>query len=76
MLRILSTQQVSAHYLVGDPAAQIDALIALLQGSVARHGIRPDRIVGHNDIAPRRKDDPGPAFPWRRAAARQGGRAV
>ena len=124
-LRILSTQQVSAHYLVGDqpaptiyrlvdedrrawhagesawqgqtalnassigieivnpgrqtladggsafapyPAVQIDAVIALLQGIVARHGIRPDRIVGHSDIAPQRKDDPGPAFPWQRLA--------
>ena len=124
-LRILTTQAVSAHYLIGDQptpvihqlvpedrrawhagdsawqgqtalnasaigieivnpgrqqradgssafapftAAQIEALIALLQGIQARHGVRPDRIVGHSDIAPQRKDDPGPAFPWQRLA--------
>jgi len=48
--------------------AQIAALIPLLQGIQARHGIRPDRILGHSDIAPQRKVDPGPAFPWRALA--------
>ena len=28
--------------------------------------IAEDRIVGHSDVAPRRKTDPGPAFDWRR----------
>ncbi len=50
------------------PTAQIDVLITLLQRIVARHGIRRDRIVGHSDIAPQRKLDPGPAFPWQRLA--------
>ena len=50
------------------PPAQIAALIPLLQGIQARHGIRPDRILGHSDIAPQRKVDPGPAFPWRALA--------
>lgn len=48
--------------------AQIELLIALLRGIVARHGIRPDRILGHSDVAPQRKLDPGPAFPWPRLA--------
>ena len=51
------------------PPAQIDVLIPLLQGIVQRHQIRPDRLLGHSDIAPQRKLDPGPAFPWQRLAA-------
>jgi N-acetylmuramoyl-L-alanine amidase len=47
---------------------QIAALIPLLRGIQARHAIRPDRILGHSDIAPQRKQDPGPAFPWRALA--------
>ena len=50
------------------PKEQIDALIALVKEIVARHEIRPDRILGHSDIAPLRKVDPGPKFPWKRLA--------
>jgi len=50
------------------PKAQIDAVIALVKDIVARHQIRPDRILGHSDIAPSRKVDPGPTFPWKRLA--------
>src|SRR5258708_30118168 len=50
------------------PKAQIDVVIKLIKDIVARHEIRPDRIVGHNDIAPQRKVDPGPKFPWKRLA--------
>jgi N-acetylmuramoyl-L-alanine amidase len=50
------------------PEAQIDAVVQLLQQIVARHGVRPDRILGHSDIAPLRKLDPGPLFPWSRLA--------
>lgn len=46
--------------------AQIEALIALSQDIIARHRIKPHRVLGHADIAPRRKLDPGPAFPWQR----------
>ena len=48
--------------------AQMDAVMALCKEIVARHNIRPDRIIGHNDIAPGRKQDPGPLFPWKRFA--------
>lgn len=48
--------------------AQIDALIALLKDLVQRHQLPPDSIIGHSDIAPQRKVDPGPLFPWRRLA--------
>jgi len=47
---------------------QIALLIDLLKQIVARHNIEPDRILGHNEIAPQRKSDPGPMFPWHRLA--------
>ena len=50
------------------PEAQIARLIALLREIVPRHGIRPWHILGHSDVAPRRKADPGELFPWRRLA--------
>jgi N-acetylmuramoyl-L-alanine amidase len=50
------------------PPAQIDALIELAQGIVARHPIPPRNVVGHADIAPARKLDPGELFPWQRLA--------
>jgi len=48
--------------------AQIDELILLLKQIVARHGIKPENILGHAEIAPLRKLDPGPLFPWKRLA--------
>jgi N-acetylmuramoyl-L-alanine amidase len=50
------------------PPAQIDVLIPLIRCIVARHAIRPDRILGHNEVAPEHKRDPGPTFPWKRLA--------
>lgn len=47
---------------------QIDALIVLLRGIVQRYHINPKNVLGHSDIAPLRKVDPGPLFPWQRLA--------
>lgn len=48
--------------------AQIEALIVLLKDIVQRHHLPMDSIIGHSDIAPQRKLDPGPLFPWQRLA--------
>ena len=50
------------------PEAQIDALIPLVADIVGRHGITRGNVVGHSDIAPARKQDPGELFPWYRLA--------
>lgn len=49
--------------------AQIQSLIVLLKDISKRYAISPRSIIGHSDIAPLRKLDPGPLFPWKRLAA-------
>jgi N-acetylmuramoyl-L-alanine amidase len=48
--------------------AQIDQVIALVRDLQWRHQVKPERILGHADIAPGRKQDPGPNFPWKQFA--------
>ncbi len=48
------------------PEAQIDAVIKLCKGIMTNHEIDQRNIVGHSDIAPERKEDPGELFPWDR----------
>lgn len=43
------------------PEAQVQACIEVAKALVARYKL--DDVVGHDDIAPARKNDPGPAFP-------------
>lgn len=50
------------------PPEQIETLIRLLKELVRRHELPPGSIIGHSDIAPQRKVDPGPLFPWYRLA--------
>lgn len=50
------------------PVAQIDALIALSHGILSRHKIPAHHVIGHSDVAPGRKIDPGEKFPWRTLA--------
>ena len=47
---------------------QINSLIELCQGIIKRHHIPTRNVVGHSDIAPTRKPDPGAAFPWQKLA--------
>ncbi|MEO0464907.1 MAG: N-acetylmuramoyl-L-alanine amidase [Pseudomonadota bacterium] len=50
------------------PHVQVAAVISLCRAILSRHGILPTRIVGHSDIAPTRKRDPGEHFPWQTLA--------
>lgn len=50
------------------PDEQVDALIPLVADIKERHSITRGNIVGHSDIAPARKQDPGELFPWGRLA--------
>lgn len=50
---------------------QLNTLETLLPAIMCRWSIAPDGVIGHSDMAPERKADPGPRFPWERLA-RQG----
>jgi len=50
------------------PGTQIAAVIDLLADIRTRWMIEDGRIVGHSDVAPDRKDDPGELFPWKTLA--------
>lgn len=54
----------------GEPFAepQMAALERLLAGVLDRHGLGPQAVIGHSDMAPERKGDPGQRFDWRRLA--------
>jgi N-acetylmuramoyl-L-alanine amidase len=52
------------------PQVQIDALLNLLADLRQRYRLPAANFLGHSDVAPRRKIDPGPLFPWRTLAAR------
>ena len=51
------------------PSAQIDAVIGLLDAVRGRWDVPDWRILGHSDVAPARKEDPGEKFPWQTLAA-------
>ncbi len=51
------------------PAAQVAALLALLADLETRYRIPGANFLGHGDVAPGRKVDPGANFPWRTLAA-------
>lgn len=50
------------------PDAQMEAVEALCRDIIARHSIRPERVLAHSDVAPVRKRDPGEKFDWARLA--------
>lgn len=53
------------------PDEQIAALIPLVSAIKDRHGVGRGNVVGHSDIAPARKSDPGELFPWEALARRR-----
>lgn len=50
------------------PGVQIDAVTGLLDGIRGRWDIADHRLLGHSDVAPERKQDPGERFPWQTLA--------
>lgn len=52
------------------PLLQMQAVEALCRDIGTRHGVKPERVLAHSDIAPSRKIDPGEKFDWAWLAAR------
>lgn len=50
------------------PEKQIDMVVALVKDIRTRHNVPPSNVLGHSDVAPQRKEDPGELFPWKRLA--------
>ena len=46
------------------PEAQMASVVALARDIIARHDIKPERVLAHSDVAPSRKADPGEKFNW------------
>ncbi|VAW00578.1 FIG001385: N-acetylmuramoyl-L-alanine amidase [hydrothermal vent metagenome] len=46
------------------PDVQMAAVIELSKDIITRHAIELERVLGHSDVAPGRKIDPGEKFPW------------
>jgi N-acetylmuramoyl-L-alanine amidase len=51
------------------PKRQIAAVTTLCRSIFTRYRIPPERVLGHSDVAPSRKNDPGEKFPWQTLAA-------
>lgn len=65
----------SSKFVAGSPyfwypftPEQIKSTIALCKEIINRYDIKPENILGHSDVAPGRKVDPGPLFPWKELA--------
>lgn len=52
-------------YFYGYPNMQIKKVAALAKNIIDRYKIDPVNVLAHSDVAPQRKQDPGPKFPWK-----------
>ncbi|HEY8963001.1 MAG TPA: N-acetylmuramoyl-L-alanine amidase [Alphaproteobacteria bacterium] len=52
------------------PRPQLESIVQLAQSICKRHQIRQEYVLGHSDVAPGRKMDPGEKFNWRFLASR------
>lgn len=58
------TEYGGKKYFFEYPSYQIQKVAALAKNIIERYKIEPNYVLGHSDIAPQRKEDPGPLFPW------------
>ncbi len=58
------------------PIKQMAAVADLSLGILSRHPIPPERVLGHSDVAPQRKQDPGELFDWKGLAEQGVGRFI
>jgi len=63
-IEIQNTANVDGRGYPAFSEAQIEALVKMSRGLIEKYKIEPQNIVGHSDIAPSRKQDPGHHFPW------------
>lgn len=66
--RSIGIEIVNGGHDFGSPAyplAQMSAVTSLCRAILSRHPIKPARVLGHSDVAPLRKADPGEWFDWR-----------
>ncbi|WP_417430276.1 N-acetylmuramoyl-L-alanine amidase [Halpernia sp.] len=61
-----TTDATGKKIFVPFPEYQFKKVAALAKDIVTRYMIPPTNVLGHSDIAPTRKQDPGPTFPWER----------
>lgn len=62
------TQRLLEKRFYSFSAPQISLLTSLSRDIISRYQIKPQNVVAHSDIAPQRKEDPGPLFPWQQLA--------
>lgn len=60
------TEQAGKKVFVPYPDYQVKKVAELVKDLVARYQIPPTNVLGHSDVAPTRKQDPGPLFPWKK----------